>query len=64
MSDEATIQMSRVTGREGDEDQMEVEVILDEGEKTIRVGMSLADFARALTGDFKVPCRTVRREGF
>ncbi len=58
MSDEALIQISRTSRSGGDEDEMQVEFV--RGETHIRLGLSLKDFARVVTGEAKVPCK-VRR---
>jgi len=61
MSEEATIQVGKVSST-GEVDEMQVEILLDGGEKILRVAMNMENFARAITGDFKVPCRVTRRK--
>jgi len=60
MNKDATIQMTRVS-MTGNPDEMQVELLLDEGTKAFRVAMTMENFARAIVGEFKVPCHITRR---
>lgn len=62
MSDKATIQVGRMSSTD-DVDVINVQVVLDDGEKLLRLTMGMEAFARMVTGDHSVECDITRRQG-